>query len=243
MFLQHHGINGQKWGIRRFQNKDGSLTPEGRKRYSIKENTDDSFVLEKGSTLYRIANQDDKSNKERYYSITEQDRMQYQELVDLGGLFLDRTKPWGEFINTTNSDLKIRKGEAVVQDLINKYGKDSAEELTKHFENQKNLRKEIPDREKRSNYIDGDDYDDYDDFDDDYYDKQWDAQVSYSKVNDFVWDIMKNHSDEVIKDYADMGYDGIIDPFDFVANVSDMPLIVIKPEKQISQKSFYNYNH
>ena len=31
--LQHHGIKGQKWGIRRFQKKDGSLTPEGRKRY------------------------------------------------------------------------------------------------------------------------------------------------------------------------------------------------------------------
>ena len=28
----HHGIKGQKWGIRRFQNKDGSLTPAGRKR-------------------------------------------------------------------------------------------------------------------------------------------------------------------------------------------------------------------
>ena len=31
--LQHHGIKGQKWGIRRFQNKDGSLTPRGRQRY------------------------------------------------------------------------------------------------------------------------------------------------------------------------------------------------------------------
>ena len=31
--LQHHGIKGQKWGIRRFQNKDGSLTPAGRRRY------------------------------------------------------------------------------------------------------------------------------------------------------------------------------------------------------------------
>ena len=31
--LTHHGIKGQKWGIRRFQNKDGSLTPAGRKRY------------------------------------------------------------------------------------------------------------------------------------------------------------------------------------------------------------------
>lgn len=32
--LYHHGIKGQKWGIRRYQNVDGSLTEEGKKRYS-----------------------------------------------------------------------------------------------------------------------------------------------------------------------------------------------------------------
>ena len=31
--LYHHGIKGQRWGVRRFQNKDGSLTSKGRKRY------------------------------------------------------------------------------------------------------------------------------------------------------------------------------------------------------------------
>lgn len=30
--LQHHGIRGQKWGIRRFQNKDGTRTPAGKRR-------------------------------------------------------------------------------------------------------------------------------------------------------------------------------------------------------------------
>lgn len=32
-YLEHHGILGMKWGVRRFQNPDGSLTPEGRARY------------------------------------------------------------------------------------------------------------------------------------------------------------------------------------------------------------------
>lgn len=32
--LYHHGIRGQKWGVRRFQNTDGSLTTKGKTRYS-----------------------------------------------------------------------------------------------------------------------------------------------------------------------------------------------------------------
>ena len=32
--LYHHGIKGQRWGIRRFQRKDGTLTPAGLKRYN-----------------------------------------------------------------------------------------------------------------------------------------------------------------------------------------------------------------
>ena len=36
--LQHHGILGQKWGVRRYQNPDGTLTGAGKKRYQEAEN-------------------------------------------------------------------------------------------------------------------------------------------------------------------------------------------------------------
>lgn len=36
--LYHHGVEGMKWGIRRYQNEDGTLTPEGRKHYGYDDN-------------------------------------------------------------------------------------------------------------------------------------------------------------------------------------------------------------
>lgn len=31
-YLSHHGVLGQKWGVRRYQNADGSLTAKGQKK-------------------------------------------------------------------------------------------------------------------------------------------------------------------------------------------------------------------
>ena len=36
-YLIHYGVKGMKWGVRRYQNKDGSLTKEGKERYDEKE--------------------------------------------------------------------------------------------------------------------------------------------------------------------------------------------------------------
>ena len=55
-YLAHHGIKGQKWGIRRYQNEDGSLTPEGRERYGTSGNTYNA-----GNNEFKITYKDDRT--------------------------------------------------------------------------------------------------------------------------------------------------------------------------------------
>lgn len=47
--LYHHGIKGQKWYIRRFQNQDGSLTAAGKRRYATLETRSDDLEAKKES--------------------------------------------------------------------------------------------------------------------------------------------------------------------------------------------------
>ena len=75
--LYHHGIKGQKWGIRRYQNADGTLTAEGRKRYGTVENFNKSRdrslkaltaaqIANAGINVYRLSKAKDKSDKIAY---------------------------------------------------------------------------------------------------------------------------------------------------------------------------------
>lgn len=46
-YLAHHGIKGQQWGVRRFQNEDGTLTAEGRARLAASHTKDIEFSMKK----------------------------------------------------------------------------------------------------------------------------------------------------------------------------------------------------
>ena len=49
--LQHYGIKGQKWGVRRYQNPDGTRTPQGKQRYSKSGGTSTKVSISKGSKI------------------------------------------------------------------------------------------------------------------------------------------------------------------------------------------------
>lgn len=53
--LYHHGIKGQKWGVRRFQYRNGSLKPEGKKRYSDDNDSSKKSSKPKMSTAKKVA--------------------------------------------------------------------------------------------------------------------------------------------------------------------------------------------
>ena len=59
--LYHHGIIGQKWGVRRYQNEDGSLTAAGRKKYGYTDSGKETGA-NSGYKSKRSANKNEEDN-------------------------------------------------------------------------------------------------------------------------------------------------------------------------------------
>ena len=82
--LYHHGIKGQKWGVRRYQNKDGSLTLAGKKRALSMQNQYTEFSKnkryhDKDGNLTYAGRKKDLKMKEKYSELTGKQLRKFSE--------------------------------------------------------------------------------------------------------------------------------------------------------------------
>ena len=128
--LYHYGVKGQKWGIRRYQNPDGSLTAEGRRRgrKEVRDDNKKAFELGKDATI---------TGRAMGYSLARsakiQNRLDKQFEKDPGGTQAKTQKLTRKWMASTETAKELAQMYAMQKDrakqhcnsLIDKYGQEA----------------------------------------------------------------------------------------------------------------------
>lgn len=139
-YLSHHGIKNQKWGQRRFQNKDGSLTPLGRIRYGVgRYQKEDGSLTRVGKKAIR---KDIEKMKipEKYKAYKKANEKYYDNPDKENELLSDVVKTKHAY------DMSVYK---MTNDFLNKYGNKRVSEVRElTAKGQEEVRRLLKDSEK-----------------------------------------------------------------------------------------------
>lgn len=247
-YVVHHGVLGQKWGIRRYQNADGTLTAEGEARYlkhinkvgasgtneeqntlikgmiGVTKNKNGDEILKKdanGVKVQRIANSGEKiDSRRKYVSTNSLDNDQYNSMWDMLGLNMN--KPISTYEYKLKKNLKVAPAEKVTKDLLDKYGDQPVKDYYSKF-----YSKGLYDNSYGYETRKGD---------------KWAVEYNktmYQKMNSIL---DKCKDDEVLqKKYSKAGYDAVVDLLDY-DGVAGYPLIILDPKKSLSLKKETRWN-
>ena len=250
MYLKHHGIKGQKWGVRRYQNPDGTLTAEGKKRYGYE-------TIEKGSTVRRITSVDAKgtTNKAGLYTFGTESESYYKDMAKL----LPSVNPtYGSNVKRAKvtqyeftKDAKLLSGHNAVDAYMKDFGNmtmhefeyefglgelvdyDLVKGLCDKYSNKKVS--EVYENLSKQPYIGP-------------YSKSDAMRFAHGYTHftsSYVDDWWKDNHDErtniqkFAEKYKNIGYDVIVDPEDFTAGFTD-PYLVVNPDV-VKETGSYKY--
>lgn len=112
--LYHHGVKGQKWGVRRYQNADGSLTAAGKKRLK----GSGKMTLQKGTELGRVSVEektDAKKGSKLYATVDDQEKEVYKRSIGSSNIIKSGKAFVHKYVTKTDITLPSIKEQSKIE--------------------------------------------------------------------------------------------------------------------------------